>query len=59
MPKRKKVNLYGYAMTEKEAQKLTTILTEDILERYNNTAYFDSDIIMAFAQDNKLKIAIV
>ena len=59
MLKQKKVNLYGYSMIEKEAQKLTTILTKDILERYNNETYFDPDIISAFAQDNKLKTAIV
>lgn len=50
-----KSRVYGYLMTEKQAEKLSGLLTEDILSRYNYPEYFDSDIIEQFAKDNKLK----
>jgi len=46
---------FGFEMTEKQAEKLSDLLTENILERYNNPEYYDPDIIEEFAQNNKLK----
>lgn len=47
-------HFYGYLMTEKQAEELSQQLTEDILERYDNPEYYNTDIIEQFVQDNKL-----
>jgi len=52
---KKLVNGFGFKMTEKQREKLSDLLTEDILERYNNPEYLNYDIVEAFAQDNKLE----
>ena len=53
----KRHKYYGYLMTEKQSEMLSELLTENILERYNNPEYLDFSIVEAFAQDNKLKKA--
>lgn len=53
----KLVNGFGFKMTEEQVEELSDLLTEDILERYNNPEYLNPDIIEAFAQDNKLQRA--
>ena len=53
--KDEKQKYYGYLMTEKQAEALSEMLTENILERYNNPEYIDLDIVETFAQDNKLE----
>jgi len=54
---KKKHKLYGYLMTEKQAEELSEELIEDILERYNNPEYYDPEIVEEFAHNNKLKRA--
>lgn len=53
--KRKLVTAYGFKMTEEQMYKLSDLLTEDILERYNNPEYLNYEIVESFAQDNNLK----
>ena len=52
---KKLINGFGFKMTEKQMYELSELLTENILERYNNPEYLDYDIVEAFAQDNNLK----
>jgi hypothetical protein len=54
---KKLVNGFGFKMTEKQLEKLSDILTENILERYNNPEYLDYSIVENFAIDNKLQKA--
>ena len=42
-------------MTKKQAKSLYKYLEMDILERYNNSAYWNYDFIDEFAQDNGLE----
>lgn len=46
---------WGFLMTEKQSEEIYEILQEDILRRYNNSEYWDYDIIQEYAHDNKLK----
>ena len=50
-------NTYGYWMTEEQTKELSKELTEDILERYDNSEYYDREIVEAFAIDHNLKKA--
>jgi hypothetical protein len=51
----KLINGYGFKMTTKQLYKLSDLLTENILERYNTPEYIDYNIIEHFAIENKLK----
>ena len=46
---------YGYWMTEEQVKELSKELTEDILERYDNSEYYDSEVVERFATDHNLK----
>jgi len=46
---------FGYIMTEEQSKELDKILEEDILERYNNSQYWDERTIEGFAIENNLK----
>lgn len=48
---------YGYWMTEEQIKELSKELTEDILERYDNSEYYDREIVEGFAIDHNLKKA--
>lgn len=48
-------DLFGYNMTDTQAKKLMNTLEEDILDRYHNEEYWDSDIIETFMLENNLK----
>jgi len=50
-----KVVVSGYVMTKKQRNKLMKLLTEDILERYDNVEYWDEDVVEEFATENRLK----
>lgn len=50
-------NVFGYLMTEKQAEELSDALHEDIITRYDNAEYHNPDIIEEFAKDNGLKSA--
>lgn len=52
---KKQTSAFGFKMSEKQMFELDDLLKEDILVRYNNNEYWDSDIIETFAHDNKLK----
>lgn len=39
-------------LTQQDARKLSELLTEDILERYDNTKYWDPDIEDTFLREN-------
>lgn len=52
---KKRTSAFGFKMTEEQKQSLMSKLTEDILNRYDNSEYWDSEIIETFAHDNKLK----
>jgi len=47
-------NEFPYKMTKVQHLELLEALENDILERYNHADYWDTDIIKAFAHDNKL-----
>ena len=47
----------GYWMTEEQVRELSKELTEDILERYDNSEYYDNEIVEGFAIDHNLKKA--
>ena len=51
----KRVSEFGFKMTEKQRIKLHEALTENILERYDNSEYWDPDVIETFATDNRLQ----
>lgn len=53
--KKNRTFAFGYWMTERQSEKLSDLLTEDILERYNYPEYYDPDIIEQFAKNNKLR----
>jgi hypothetical protein len=53
----KKNKAFGYYMSFHKAVELSELLTEDIIERYDNSEYHNPDIIEEFAHNNKLKRA--
>ena len=41
-------------ITDEQQKELNEILTEDILERYNNSEYWDTDVILQYYVDNNI-----
>jgi len=50
-----KVDFCGHRMTEEQQDELATILTEDILERYNYAEYWNISVIDDFCDENDIK----
>ena len=50
-----KIKFNGFLFSENQYGFLMECLTDDILERYNNSEYWNQDLIDAFCQDKKLK----
>ena len=50
----KRISFFGFEMTEKQRFELDDLLREDILDRYNNSEYWDPDIIETFAHEKRL-----
>ncbi len=53
----KKIIFGGFAMSETQKNELRKSLQENILFRYDNSEYWDMDILANFAHDHKLKSA--
>jgi hypothetical protein len=51
----KMAKFYGFEMTEEQAEQLSDVLTEDILQRYNTPEYINWDIVEEFAQEHNLQ----
>lgn len=50
-----RISALGFKMTEEQREELHNLLTEDILERYDNIEYWNLAIIEEFAHDNQLE----
>ena len=50
-----KIEFYGYKMTEGQEEELSELLKQDILDRYNNSEYWNDDIIENYVADNRLE----
>lgn len=42
-------------ITDEQQEELNEILASDILERYDNSEYWDSDVIEQYYNDNNIK----
>ena len=49
------VERFGYMMSMAQASLLFEMLSDDILERYNNEEYWEPEMIEDFIKENKLK----
>jgi hypothetical protein len=54
---RPKNKAFGYYMTFRQAAKLSKLLTEDIIERYDHPEYHNPSIVEMFAHNNHLEQA--
>jgi hypothetical protein len=43
-------------ITDEQQEELNKLLVKDILERYNNSEYWNTDLIMEFYTDNNIKL---
>lgn len=49
------ISAFGFKMTENQREELRELLTADILERYDNSEYWDPDVVEVFATEHRLK----